>query len=118
MTESPRTTLAPFSEIVVPAGFSKVTNELPKFYYPSLPTHSASECDFESGSCGWHEHTLGDGFDWVLGSSMEVPPDCNDRQPPLDHSTNSTEGKETITPHTQKNLPYAVAVFIGIRIEI
>ncbi|XP_039982288.1 MAM and LDL-receptor class A domain-containing protein 1 [Xiphias gladius] len=51
-----------------------------------------SECDFESGSCGWYELTLGDGFDWVRGSSVEVPPDCHDLPPPLDHSTNSTEG--------------------------
>ncbi|KAM6908030.1 MAM and LDL-receptor class A domain-containing protein 1 isoform 1-T1 [Lycodopsis pacificus] len=49
-----------------------------------------SECDFEEGSCGWYELTLGDGFDWVRGSSVEVPSD--DHPPPLDHSTNSTEG--------------------------
>ncbi|XP_014185803.1 MAM and LDL-receptor class A domain-containing protein 1 [Haplochromis burtoni] len=51
-----------------------------------------SECDFKSDSCGWYELTLGDGFDWVRGSSMEVPPDYYGRPPPLDHSTNSTEG--------------------------
>ncbi|XP_031706231.1 MAM and LDL-receptor class A domain-containing protein 1 isoform X1 [Anarrhichthys ocellatus] len=49
-----------------------------------------SECDFEEGSCGWYELTLGDGFDWVRGSSVEVPSDYH--PPPLDHSTNSTEG--------------------------
>ncbi|XP_040921930.1 MAM and LDL-receptor class A domain-containing protein 1 [Toxotes jaculatrix] len=51
-----------------------------------------SECDFESSSCGWYELTLGDGFDWVRGSSAEVPPDYHEHPPPLDHSTNSTEG--------------------------
>ncbi|XP_035475409.1 MAM and LDL-receptor class A domain-containing protein 1 isoform X3 [Scophthalmus maximus] len=51
-----------------------------------------SECDFEGGSCGWYELTLGDGFDWVRGSSEEVPPDYLDHPPPLDHSTNATEG--------------------------
>ncbi|XP_028288906.1 MAM and LDL-receptor class A domain-containing protein 1 isoform X2 [Parambassis ranga] len=51
-----------------------------------------SECDFEGGSCGWYELTLGDGFDWVRGSSVEVPPDYYGHPPPLDHSTNSTEG--------------------------
>uniref|UniRef100_A0A8C9YZL1 MAM and LDL receptor class A domain containing 1 n=1 Tax=Sander lucioperca TaxID=283035 RepID=A0A8C9YZL1_SANLU len=50
----------------------------------------SSECDFDSGSCGWYELTLGDGFDWVRGSTVEVPPDYH--PPPLDHSTNSTEG--------------------------
>ncbi|XP_044196224.1 MAM and LDL-receptor class A domain-containing protein 1 isoform X2 [Thunnus albacares] len=51
-----------------------------------------SECDFEDSSCGWYELTLGDGFDWVRGSSVEVPPEYYGRPPPLDHSTNSTEG--------------------------
>ncbi|XP_029935423.1 MAM and LDL-receptor class A domain-containing protein 1 [Myripristis murdjan] len=51
-----------------------------------------SECDFEGGSCGWYEFTLGDGFDWVRGSSVEVRPDYQGRPPPLDHSTNSTKG--------------------------
>ncbi|XP_056290660.1 MAM and LDL-receptor class A domain-containing protein 1 [Pseudoliparis swirei] len=49
-----------------------------------------SECDFESGPCGWYEFTLGDGFDWVRGCSMEVPPEYHPL--PLDHSTNGTEG--------------------------
>uniref|UniRef100_A0A671VVP0 MAM and LDL receptor class A domain containing 1 n=1 Tax=Sparus aurata TaxID=8175 RepID=A0A671VVP0_SPAAU len=48
---------------------------LSKFLNSSyLSAHSASECDFEGGSCGWYELTLGDGFDWVRGSSEEVPP--------------------------------------------
>uniref|UniRef100_A0A8C6WYH0 MAM and LDL receptor class A domain containing 1 n=1 Tax=Neogobius melanostomus TaxID=47308 RepID=A0A8C6WYH0_9GOBI len=36
---------------------------------------SASRCDFEDGPCGWDELTLGDGFDWVRGSSPQVPPE-------------------------------------------
>lgn len=56
---------------------------------------SASECDFEGGSCGWYELTHGDGFDWVRGSSDEVPPHFYGHPPPLDHTTNSTKGKET-----------------------
>ncbi|XP_056155204.1 MAM and LDL-receptor class A domain-containing protein 1 [Lampris incognitus] len=55
----------------------------------SCPSH----CDFERGSCGWYEFTLGDGFDWVRGSSVEVPPDYQGLPPPLDHSTNTTEGQ-------------------------
>ncbi|XP_051910036.1 MAM and LDL-receptor class A domain-containing protein 1 isoform X1 [Hippocampus zosterae] len=51
-----------------------------------------SECDFEGGSCGWYELTLGDGFDWVRGSSSDVPPEYYGRPPPPDHSSNSTEG--------------------------
>ncbi|XP_024910376.1 MAM and LDL-receptor class A domain-containing protein 1 isoform X3 [Cynoglossus semilaevis] len=51
-----------------------------------------SVCDFEDGSCGWYELTLGDGFDWVRASSQEVPPDYYNHSAPLDHSTNSTEG--------------------------
>ncbi|XP_068160688.1 MAM and LDL-receptor class A domain-containing protein 1 [Antennarius striatus] len=53
---------------------------------------TASGCDFESGSCGWYELTPGDGFDWVRGSSVEVPPHYYGHPPPLDHTTNSTEG--------------------------
>lgn len=52
----------------------------------------SSKCDFEAGSCGWYELTLGDGFDWVRGSSLQVPPDYYGHPPPLDHTTNSTEG--------------------------
>uniref|UniRef100_A0A3Q3L091 MAM domain-containing protein n=1 Tax=Mastacembelus armatus TaxID=205130 RepID=A0A3Q3L091_9TELE len=57
-------------------------------------THNLFEqMDFsEFGSCGWYELTPGDGFDWVRGSSMEVPPEYYNHPPPLDHSTNSTEG--------------------------
>lgn len=68
---------------------SKIINQPTDFF---LPARSVSECDFEGGSCGWYELTLGDGFDWVRGSSMEVPPDYYGQPPPLDHSTNSTEG--------------------------
>ncbi|CAL1597133.1 unnamed protein product [Knipowitschia caucasica] len=52
-----------------------------------------SRCDFEDGSCGWYELTLGDGFDWVRGSSPQVPPDYYGCPPPLDHTTNSTTGQ-------------------------
>ncbi|XP_041817770.1 MAM and LDL-receptor class A domain-containing protein 1 [Chelmon rostratus] len=52
----------------------------------------SSKCDFEGGSCGWYELTLGDGFDWVRGSSAEVPPHFYGHPPPLDHSTNNTDG--------------------------
>ncbi|XP_077592649.1 MAM and LDL-receptor class A domain-containing protein 1 [Stigmatopora nigra] len=51
-----------------------------------------SECDFEDGSCGWYELTPGDGFDWVRGSSADVPPEYYGRPAPPDHSSNSTEG--------------------------
>ncbi|KAM7390330.1 hypothetical protein PAMA_008482 [Pampus argenteus] len=61
-------------------------------FAPCCVTVPASVCDFESDSCGWYELTPGDGFDWVSGSSMEVPPDSYGHPPPLDHSTNSTEG--------------------------
>uniref|UniRef100_A0AAX7UIQ1 MAM domain-containing protein n=1 Tax=Astatotilapia calliptera TaxID=8154 RepID=A0AAX7UIQ1_ASTCA len=69
-------------------------NNIPHLYVTLsfMSIYLASECDFKSDSCGWYELTLGDGFDWVRGSSMEVPPDYYGRPPPLDHSTNSTEG--------------------------
>ncbi|XP_037829280.1 MAM and LDL-receptor class A domain-containing protein 1 isoform X2 [Kryptolebias marmoratus] len=51
-----------------------------------------SECSFESSSCGWYELTLGDGFDWIRGSSVEIPPDYYNHPALPDHSTNSTEG--------------------------
>lgn len=57
--------------------------------------HSATECDFDGGSCGWYELTLGDGFDWVWGTSAELPPHLYGDPPPLDHTTNSTDGKRT-----------------------
>lgn len=60
-----------------------------------LLCHSATECDFDGGSCGWYELTLGDGFDWVWGISAELPPHLYGDPPPLDHTTNSTEGKGT-----------------------
>ncbi|CAF94587.1 unnamed protein product [Tetraodon nigroviridis] len=49
-------------------------------------------CDFDDGSCGWFELTPGDGFDWVRGTSAEVPPHFYGYPPPLDHTTSSTEG--------------------------
>ncbi|XP_062336134.1 MAM and LDL-receptor class A domain-containing protein 1 [Osmerus eperlanus] len=52
----------------------------------------SSHCDFEGGLCGWYEFTQGDGFDWVRGSSPEVPPHYQSQDPPLDHSTNSSKG--------------------------
>ncbi|XP_014036210.2 MAM and LDL-receptor class A domain-containing protein 1 isoform X1 [Salmo salar] len=53
-----------------------------------------SFCDFESDSCGWHEYGFaqGDGFDWVRGSAMTIPLDHQGQIPPLDHSTNSSQG--------------------------
>lgn len=69
-----------------------------------VSTCSASECDFADGSCGWYELTLGDGFDWVRGSSAEVPPEYYGNPPPLDHTTNSTQGKET----TSMQLPASI----------
>ncbi|XP_068566038.1 MAM and LDL-receptor class A domain-containing protein 1 isoform X1 [Cebidichthys violaceus] len=69
-----------------------------------------SECDFEGGSCGWYELTLGDGFDWVRGSSVEVPPDYH--PPPLDHSTNSTEGHFMFILKNSSSL-YPTAVLRG-----
>nr|XP_054607469.1 MAM and LDL-receptor class A domain-containing protein 1 isoform X2 [Nothobranchius furzeri] len=51
-----------------------------------------SECNFERGSCGWYEVTLGDGFDWIRGSSVDVPPDYYGQPPLPDHSTNTTQG--------------------------
>ncbi|MEQ2269638.1 hypothetical protein XENORESO_007235, partial [Xenotaenia resolanae] len=51
-----------------------------------------SECDFEDSSCGWYELTPGDGFDWIRGSSENVPPDYYDHPPLPDHTTNNTKG--------------------------
>ncbi|XP_038153930.1 MAM and LDL-receptor class A domain-containing protein 1 isoform X2 [Cyprinodon tularosa] len=51
-----------------------------------------SECNFENGLCGWYELTPGDGFDWIRGSSDNVPPDYYDHPPLLDHTTNDTNG--------------------------
>ncbi|KAL1006836.1 hypothetical protein UPYG_G00077810 [Umbra pygmaea] len=53
-----------------------------------------SFCDFEGDSCGWYEdeNAQGDGFDWVRGSAITVPPDHKGQIPPLDHSTNSSLG--------------------------
>uniref|UniRef100_A0A669E9V5 MAM and LDL receptor class A domain containing 1 n=1 Tax=Oreochromis niloticus TaxID=8128 RepID=A0A669E9V5_ORENI len=81
-----------------------------------ISTFLASECDFKSDSCGWYELTLGDGFDWVRGSSMEVPPDYYGRPPPLDHSTNSTEGHFMFIFKNSSSL-YPNAVLRGPRFQ-
>ncbi|XP_033935995.2 LOW QUALITY PROTEIN: MAM and LDL-receptor class A domain-containing protein 1, partial [Pseudochaenichthys georgianus] len=70
-----------------------------------------SDCDFEGGSCGWYELTLGDGFDWVRGSSEEVPPDFL-QTTILDHSTNSTEGHFMFILKNSSSL-YPAAVLRG-----
>ncbi|XP_034026413.1 MAM and LDL-receptor class A domain-containing protein 1 [Thalassophryne amazonica] len=71
-----------------------------------------SQCDFETGSCGWSELTPGDGFDWIRGSSVEVPPDYTSHPPPLDHSTNSTEGHFMFIMKNSSNL-HSTAVLRG-----
>ncbi|XP_022622767.1 MAM and LDL-receptor class A domain-containing protein 1 [Seriola dumerili] len=71
---------------------SKVCDFTPDCPHGEDEASCPAQCDFEDGSCGWYELTLGDGFDWVRGSSVEVPPDYNNYPPPLDHSTNSSEG--------------------------
>nr|XP_046227551.1 MAM and LDL-receptor class A domain-containing protein 1 [Scatophagus argus] len=71
---------------------SKVCDFTPHCHHGEDEAICSSECDFENGSCGWYELTLGDGFDWVRGSSVEVPPHYYGDPPPLDHSTNSTKG--------------------------
>lgn len=71
---------------------SKVCDFTPHCPHGEDEADCPSECDFEGGSCGWYELTLGDGFDWVRGSSEEVPPHYYGHPPPLDHTTNSTEG--------------------------
>ncbi|KAM3593244.1 uncharacterized protein V6R79_008413 [Siganus canaliculatus] len=72
----------------------------------------SSECNFEGGSCGWHEVTPSDGFDWVRGKSDEVPPHFYDTPPPLDHSTNSTEGHFMFVLKTSSSL-HSTAVLRG-----
>ncbi|KAG7464339.1 MAM and LDL-receptor class A domain-containing 1 [Solea senegalensis] len=71
---------------------SKVCDFTPDCPHGEDEASCPSVCDFEDGSCGWYELTLGDGFDWVRGSSVEVPSDYYNHPPPLDHSTNSTKG--------------------------
>ncbi|XP_061569314.1 MAM and LDL-receptor class A domain-containing protein 1 isoform X2 [Cololabis saira] len=71
---------------------SKVCDFTPHCPHGEDEASCPAECDFESGSCGWYELTLGDGFDWVRGSSKEVPPDYFAHPPLADHSTNSTKG--------------------------
>ncbi|XP_037549869.1 MAM and LDL-receptor class A domain-containing protein 1 [Nematolebias whitei] len=72
---------------------SKVCDFTPHCSSGDDEANCPSECDFESGLCGWYELTPGDGFDWTRGSSMEVPPDYYDHPPLPDHSTNSTQGR-------------------------
>ncbi|XP_041824757.1 MAM and LDL-receptor class A domain-containing protein 1 [Melanotaenia boesemani] len=71
---------------------SKVCDFTPHCPHGEDEAGCPAECDFEGGSCGWYEFTLGDGFDWVRGSSLDVPPDYFGHPPLSDHSTNSTEG--------------------------
>ncbi|KAM6977638.1 MAM and LDL-receptor class A domain-containing protein 1 [Aplochiton taeniatus] len=71
---------------------SKVCDFIPHCPHGEDEASCPSHCDFEGDSCGWSELTLGDGFDWVRGCSARVPPDYQGLPPPLDHSTNSTEG--------------------------
>ncbi|XP_060950156.1 MAM and LDL-receptor class A domain-containing protein 1 [Limanda limanda] len=71
---------------------SKVCDFTPDCPHGEDEAGCPSECDFEDGPGGWYELTLGDGFDWVRGSSEEVPPEYHGHPPPLDHSTNSTGG--------------------------
>ncbi|XP_027129851.1 MAM and LDL-receptor class A domain-containing protein 1 isoform X2 [Larimichthys crocea] len=70
----------------------KVCDFTPNCPHGEDEANCPSECDFADGSCGWYELTLGDGFDWVRGSSAEVPPEYYGNPPPLDHTTNSTQG--------------------------
>ncbi|XP_076017204.1 MAM and LDL-receptor class A domain-containing protein 1 [Genypterus blacodes] len=71
-----------------------------------------SECDFEAGSCGWYELSPGDGFDWVRGSPLEVPPDYLGQPAPLDHTINSTDGHYVFTLKNSSSL-YPRAVLRG-----
>lgn len=76
---------------------------------------SAAVCDFDGESCGWLELTPGDGFDWVRGTSAEVPPQFYGYPPPLDHTTNSTGGKEAGFS-LFSSLHQAILVFYSITI--
>uniref|UniRef100_A0A3B3ZF93 MAM domain-containing protein n=1 Tax=Periophthalmus magnuspinnatus TaxID=409849 RepID=A0A3B3ZF93_9GOBI len=71
---------------------SKVCDFTPDCLHGEDEASCPSRCDFEGGSCGWYELTPGDGFDWVWGSSPQVPPEYYGHPPPLDHTTNSTTG--------------------------
>ncbi|XP_056375212.1 MAM and LDL-receptor class A domain-containing protein 1 isoform X3 [Hyla sarda] len=51
-----------------------------------------AKCDFESDDCGWHEVRYFDFFDWVRHSRSSLPETFLSQAPPLDHTTNSTEG--------------------------
>ncbi|XP_061877595.1 MAM and LDL-receptor class A domain-containing protein 1 [Entelurus aequoreus] len=95
-TGPPPTTACPPSWFACGSGpcieDSKVCDFTPQCPHGDDESNCPSECDFEADSCGWYELTLGDGFDWVRGSSLEVPPEYYGRPPPPDHSTNSTDG--------------------------
>uniref|UniRef100_A0A673AYJ2 MAM and LDL receptor class A domain containing 1 n=1 Tax=Sphaeramia orbicularis TaxID=375764 RepID=A0A673AYJ2_9TELE len=91
---------------------SKVCDFTPDCPHGEDEASCPSKCDFEAGSCGWYELTLGDGFDWVRGSSMQVPPDYYGRPPPPDHSTNSTEGHFMFILKNSSSL-YPTAVLRG-----
>ncbi|XP_047424790.1 MAM and LDL-receptor class A domain-containing protein 1 isoform X2 [Mugil cephalus] len=91
---------------------SKVCDFTPHCPHGEDEASCPSECDFEAGACGWYELTLGDGFDWVRGSSAEVPPEYYGRPPPLDHSTNSTEGQFMFIFKNSSSL-YPTAVLRG-----
>lgn len=71
-----------------------------------------SECDFESGSCGWRDLTPGDGFDWVRGTPAEVPTHYFGNPAPPDHSTNSSEGHFMFIRKNSSSL-YTKAVLRG-----
>ncbi|KAK1796939.1 hypothetical protein P4O66_008252, partial [Electrophorus voltai] len=51
-----------------------------------------AQCDFEAGSCGWHEFAPADGFAWVRSSPAGVHADYQHQAPPRDHSTNTSTG--------------------------
>ncbi|XP_072010896.1 MAM and LDL-receptor class A domain-containing protein 1 [Engystomops pustulosus] len=51
-----------------------------------------AKCDFESDDCGWRESRHFDFFDWVRQSRSSLAPEYLSQAPPLDHTTNSTQG--------------------------
>uniref|UniRef100_A0A665X318 MAM and LDL receptor class A domain containing 1 n=1 Tax=Echeneis naucrates TaxID=173247 RepID=A0A665X318_ECHNA len=91
---------------------SKVCDFSPDCPHGEDEASCPSKCSFEDGSCGWYELTPGDGFDWVKGSPMEVPPDYQNNPPPLDHSSNSSEGHFMFISKNSSSL-YPVAVLRG-----
>ncbi|XP_054622204.1 MAM and LDL-receptor class A domain-containing protein 1 isoform X4 [Dunckerocampus dactyliophorus] len=95
-TVPPPATVCPPSWFACGSGLciedSNVCDFTPQCPHGDDESNCPAECDFEGDSCGWYELTLGDGFDWVRGTSLDVPPEYYGRPPPLDHSTNSTDG--------------------------